>query len=315
MYFCTVKQTPISTPKNWPPTWFGEGVFSNTFLQKTPSVGFRFTSMDQGLSHYYHPFTFTGKERDEETGYGYFGARYMDHELMTMWLSVDPMADKYPNISPYAYCAWNPVKLVDPDGRDVVLSESAQKIHEKYYRKQGYEKYTELYDKLNDDHSIQINVKECNDNAYAKSIGANGVVDYSAIQQDKFSNGCFDIEWGDPNDMHGGTNEHVFLEEFFHAGQMKDANYDLSATYSINKEYDAKLFAVRMSTESYDMTFDDTKNWFFGIPTEMHIINTYEPSTAKDYLQFGINVTVRDRFNGVYNGYKIGGHYNEFPRN
>jgi len=61
----------------------------------------------------------TGKERDEETGYGYFGARYMDHELMTMWLSVDPMADKYPSISPYNYCMWNPVKLVDPDGREV----------------------------------------------------------------------------------------------------------------------------------------------------------------------------------------------------
>ena len=66
-----------------------------------------------------HPFVFTGKERDEETWYGYFSARYMDHELMTMWLSVDPMADKYPSISPYAYCAWNPVKLVDPDGRDI----------------------------------------------------------------------------------------------------------------------------------------------------------------------------------------------------
>ena len=58
------------------------------------------------------------EQRDDETGYGYFGARYMDHELMTMWLSVDPLADKYPSISPYAYCAWNPVKLVDPDGRD-----------------------------------------------------------------------------------------------------------------------------------------------------------------------------------------------------
>ena len=68
---------------------------------------------------YSERFTFTGKERDEETGYGYFGARYMDHELMTMWLSVDPMSDKYPGISPYAYCAWNPVKLVDPDGRDI----------------------------------------------------------------------------------------------------------------------------------------------------------------------------------------------------
>ena len=68
---------------------------------------------------YRERFRFTGKEKDEETGYGYFGARYMDHELMTMWLSIDPMADKYPSISPYAYCAWNPVKLVDPDGRDI----------------------------------------------------------------------------------------------------------------------------------------------------------------------------------------------------
>lgn len=29
------------------------------------------------------------------------------------------MSDKYPSISPYAYCAWNPVKLVDPDGKEV----------------------------------------------------------------------------------------------------------------------------------------------------------------------------------------------------
>lgn len=71
----------------------------------------------------FYPFVFTGKEKDEETGYGYFGARYMDHELMTMWLSVDPMADKYPSISPYAYCAWNPVKLVDPDGQEAIASD------------------------------------------------------------------------------------------------------------------------------------------------------------------------------------------------
>ena len=67
----------------------------------------------------FYPFVFTGKERDKETGYGYFGARYMDYELMTMWLSVDPLADKYPNISPYGYCVWNPIRLVDPDGRMV----------------------------------------------------------------------------------------------------------------------------------------------------------------------------------------------------
>ena len=58
----------------------------------------------------------TGKELDAETGFSYFGARYLDHTLTTAWLSVDPMSDKYPSISPYAYCAWNPLKLVDPDG-------------------------------------------------------------------------------------------------------------------------------------------------------------------------------------------------------
>ena len=60
--------------------------------------------------------SFTGKEKDSETGFYYFGARYYDSDLSGLFLSVDPMSDKYPNISPYAYCAWNPVKLVDPDG-------------------------------------------------------------------------------------------------------------------------------------------------------------------------------------------------------
>ena len=62
--------------------------------------------------------TSTGKERDSETGFSYFGARYYDSDILTSWLSVDPMADKYPGLSPYAYCGWNPVKLVDPDGED-----------------------------------------------------------------------------------------------------------------------------------------------------------------------------------------------------
>ena len=66
-------------------------------------------------------FTFIGKERESETGFSYFGARYYDSDLMTGWLSVDPMADKYPNISPYAYCAWNPVKLVDSDGEEIYM--------------------------------------------------------------------------------------------------------------------------------------------------------------------------------------------------
>ncbi|NMA73163.1 MAG: hypothetical protein GX963_03180, partial [Bacteroidales bacterium] len=66
---------------------------------------------------YWHtPFKFNGKELDEETGYYYYGARYYTPEV-GVWLSVDPLADKYPSLSPFMYCAGNPVVLVDPDGR------------------------------------------------------------------------------------------------------------------------------------------------------------------------------------------------------
>lgn len=44
------------------------------------------------------------------------------------WLSVDPLADKYPNISPYAYCGWNPVKYVDPDGREWIVGGLASEM-------------------------------------------------------------------------------------------------------------------------------------------------------------------------------------------
>ena len=59
---------------------------------------------------------FTGKEKDSETGFYYFGARYYDPALSGLFISVDPMADKYPSISPYHYCHWNPIIQVDPNG-------------------------------------------------------------------------------------------------------------------------------------------------------------------------------------------------------
>ena len=92
---------------------------------------------NQHCCFYKNTFTFTGKEKDSLrlnpqsgglcgarltsppdlfTRFYYFEARYYDPSLSGLFLSVDPMADKYPSISPYAYCAWNPVKLVDPDG-------------------------------------------------------------------------------------------------------------------------------------------------------------------------------------------------------
>jgi RHS repeat-associated protein len=85
---------------------------------------------EQNATSYYTPYTFSAKERDMETQYSYFGARYYDAGL-SIWLSVDPMSDKYPSISAYNYCMWNPVMLVDPDGRDIETDENTYKIIEK----------------------------------------------------------------------------------------------------------------------------------------------------------------------------------------
>ena len=67
------------------------------------------------------PYLFNAKEFDEETGMYYYGARYYEPRL-SLWISVDPMEEKYPNIGGYVYCVNNPVKFVDLDGRDWILS-------------------------------------------------------------------------------------------------------------------------------------------------------------------------------------------------
>ncbi len=60
-------------------------------------------------------YSFNAKELDEETGMYYYEARYYKPPVFT---SRDPLFEKYFWMSPYAYCANNPVKYVDPSGKE-----------------------------------------------------------------------------------------------------------------------------------------------------------------------------------------------------
>lgn len=62
------------------------------------------------------PYLFNAKEFDEETGLYYYGARYYEPRL-SLWMSTDPLSEKYPNISGYVYCSENPIRFADFDGR------------------------------------------------------------------------------------------------------------------------------------------------------------------------------------------------------
>ncbi len=63
------------------------------------------------------PYKYNGKELDRMHGLDLFdyGARHYDATL-GRWFAVDPMAEEYYQISPYAYTANNPINLIDIDG-------------------------------------------------------------------------------------------------------------------------------------------------------------------------------------------------------
>jgi RHS repeat-associated protein len=67
-------------------------------------------------------YKYNGKELDRMLGldlYDY-GARFYNARI-ARWQTIDPLCEKYYSISPYAYCANNPLNLVDPDGCDIVI--------------------------------------------------------------------------------------------------------------------------------------------------------------------------------------------------
>ena len=68
---------------------------------------------------YDNRWKFTSHELDRETGLYYAGARYYDPKI-SIWLSVDPLAEKYPNWNPYNYVMQNPINLTDPTGMEAV---------------------------------------------------------------------------------------------------------------------------------------------------------------------------------------------------
>ena len=54
-----------------------------------------------------------------------FSARNYDAAL-GRWMNIDPLADKYRDMSPYNYTANNPILYKDPDGREIIISDNTK---------------------------------------------------------------------------------------------------------------------------------------------------------------------------------------------
>ena len=130
-------------------------------------------------------YRYNAKEDQSFAGTPYldYGARQYDPAI-GRWMVPDPLAEKYYSISPYVYCAGNPINLVDPDGmkvfpnggeaftaiintlneedRDyIVVNDSGQidkdKLNSHESKSVNYEMLKTL---VNDEHMIYINVAD-----------------------------------------------------------------------------------------------------------------------------------------------------------
>jgi RHS repeat-associated protein len=64
-------------------------------------------------------YSYTGKQRDGETGLSYFNARFYDPAI-GRFTAMDPIKD---GVNWYVYCRNNPLRYVDPNGLEVVIND------------------------------------------------------------------------------------------------------------------------------------------------------------------------------------------------
>ena len=75
-------------------------------------------------------YLYTGKESQNALfGINWYdsGARFQTTD--GIFTGIDPLAEKYYHISPYAYCAGNPVNMVDPDGLSTYVYQSSDSTY------------------------------------------------------------------------------------------------------------------------------------------------------------------------------------------
>jgi RHS repeat-associated protein len=168
------------------------------FSTNTHQIPFGEDWVDQRNSSWNTPYTFSGKEKDAETGYSYFGARYYDSGL-SIWLSVDPMSDKYPSLSPYSYCANNPIMMVDPDGRKFHINGAFAQ---------------ELISQLNHYTKLELYIDEDNYVRSKKNQGDGGMLDnilLELIKEDSQFN--ISVTTTDDSNEDGGYDGTLYIKE------------------------------------------------------------------------------------------------------
>ncbi len=166
-------------------------------------------------------------------------ARYYD-PIGSKFLTMDPLCEKYPSLSPYSHCANNPLSIIDPTGRELVYSEEMTEDQQNSLNSsldalKGSQLFSTIYNKL-----------DKSPNRYTVQFGETVKVNENDYAPGQFA----------PNSDGGGTitfNENMEMalsttaEEYYHAYQTEVPSSFDNIT---NLEFEAKVFAMGASYEA-----------------------------------------------------------------
>jgi RHS repeat-associated protein len=154
------------------------------------------------------PYKYNGKEFIEMNGYDTYdyGARGY-YPAMGRFTSMDPLSEKYYSISPYAYCKGNPIRFIDPNGKEVIAMDENSKRNIRNTLTKAEAKYVEF----NKDGTLNTNKlnksKSMSENIKALKAEANSEVKYKYAVTKEMHDGekFFEPTANDKNFLRGVT--------------------------------------------------------------------------------------------------------------
>jgi len=202
-------------------------------------------------------YKYNGKEFDELHGlntYDYGARQYAP--LLPLWDRVDPLAEKYYGVSPYAYCANNPVVFVDSDGRKFDFSKMTKGEYQSYLGQINLlRRASPLFNTM---YSSLENSKETYFISFDRVpsvVKQAGDIDGHFVMGD---NGGGSVVF-DKEKMGNITNV-VLAEELFHAYQHDNRKgYDKG---EFNREFEAKIVAYFIGQDMAGSAAFDNTNGF-----------------------------------------------------
>ena len=226
----------------------------------------------------FQKYKYNGKELDKMHGlntYDYGARQY--YSIVPAWDRIDPMCEKYYDISPYAYCGNNPICYSDYNGEIIDTTEiSGENLSSYNNMINDLRSHSNLFDELyqylqKSDQVIKVN--------YVNNL------------QDKDNpiDGCFDpVSWTVKfNDSNRNIPSITFTEEFFHAFQQLNLS---QYNGPFNREFEAKIFStcaemtLNVPIANYDGMTNFQNNIIFGAYGNGDVPITPTSVSSKSFL-------------------------------